>query len=77
MDEKRGINFETMNKNHGGKRQGAGRKKKNNDEKSKSNCISMPIEKWEKLDAMRGVIPRGKFIAAAMIAGVLPVGSES
>jgi hypothetical protein len=66
-----------MNKNHGGGRKGAGRKKKKNGEKSKSNCISMPIEKWERLDAMRGVTPRGKFIASAMLAGVLPIGSES
>jgi hypothetical protein len=66
-----------MNKTHGGKRHGAGRKKKNNNKKSKSNCISMPIEEWEKLDAMRGVTPRGKFIASAMLSGVLPVGSES
>lgn len=53
---------------HGGKRKGAGRPRGSTNATRKEDqaitrSVSMPASKWEALDAMRGAISRGKFIA--------------
>jgi hypothetical protein len=64
----------TPNK-RGGARKGAGRKLGSGKGRTViSKTIAMTAESWDKLDAVRGVMPRGKFIAAAMLAGVIPTG---
>jgi hypothetical protein len=60
---------------HGGARKGAGRKLGSGKGRTViSKTIAMTATSWDKLDVVRGVMPRGKFIAAAMLAGVLPTG---
>ena len=66
MGAERRINFNTMKKNHGGKRKNSGRKKKKESEKSMTGSVSMSRESWDKLDRARGTEPRGKFIAALL-----------
>jgi len=47
-------------KSHGGKRLGSGRKPTGR--KSESKSISLLKEQWDKVDKLRGVTSRGKWI---------------
>jgi hypothetical protein len=50
-----------MKNNHGGKRNGAGRKKPKFQTITKS--ISMGANNWEKIDQLRGTLSRGRFLS--------------
>ncbi len=53
-----------MNKQHGGKRAGAGRPKGSGKGRTvKTSSINLPPAVWEKLDAIRGGLSRSKYIA--------------
>ena len=53
-----------MKPTHGGKRPGSGRPKGTaKGRKVITRSVSMPPEKWDRLDEMRGEKSRGKFIA--------------
>jgi len=59
-----------MNKQHGGKRQGAGRPKGSGKGRTvKTSSINLPPAVWDKLDAIRGDVSRSKWIAE-MIADI-------
>jgi hypothetical protein len=51
----------------GGKRPGSGRPKGSTRGRNTVTCsISMPPDVWRRLDAQRGSVPRGKFIASLL-----------
>lgn len=53
-----------MDKQHGGKRAGAGRPKGSGKGRTvKTSSINLPPAVWEKLDAIRGDLSRSKYIA--------------
>ena len=49
-------------KQHGGPRKGAGRKALPKGEKRVNQSVTMSQEAWEKLDRLRGDVPRGRFL---------------
>lgn len=53
-----------MNKQHGGKRVGAGRPKGSGKGRTvKTSSINLPPAVWDKLDVIRGDLSRSKWIA--------------
>lgn len=53
-----------MNKQHGGKRAGAGRPKGSGKGRTvKTSSINLPPAVWDKLDSIRGDLSRSKYIA--------------
>jgi|TARA_R100000963_G_C4642379_1_gene106023 hypothetical protein len=51
-----------MSKNHGGAREGAGRKPLDPERKASTRGITLPARDWKKLDEHRGTLSPSHFI---------------